>query len=260
MTVASIDDTREEYAPNGSTTIFAYPHQFENKTDLKVTKRTISTGADETLVLNTDYTISATNDDYTSGANITTTSTLPSTVRLIVEREEPTSQLVDLTESEKIPAKTLEDALDRAVRLVQQLITRDLRALKVPVGDNVVNPLLNEVSRANKFLTFDSSGQPVTTVDVASSNNVNFDVVYGKEFWIDDYGADPTGVNDSQPAFVTAEALAAASGGTVRIGVGHYKMGDECLISDSVQVIGSGRMDQTATNTILGTDVFPPGS
>ena len=193
MTQPAIDDTRETYLPDGAVTTFSYPHPFELRTDLKITQRIIATGVDKTLVLDTDYTISATNDDYTSGATITTigaSSPQPSTNRLIVERNEVYSQTVGLPQGEKIPSKTLTDALDRAVRLIQQLKTDDLRVLKVPVGDLELNNLGNEVDRANKFLSFNAAGQPVTTSTVAGGA-VDFDVAYGKELWIDDYGADP---------------------------------------------------------------------
>ncbi len=256
MTQSAIDDTREVFAPDGVVVAFAYSTPFLLKTDLTVTLRTIATGVDVTLVLTTDYTIAATNDDYTSGATITTVATYTSTSRLIIERDEPFSQTVDLTEAQKIPAKTLEDGLDRQARLSQQLLTRDLRTLRFPVGDLSANVLPNSVDRASKILSFDSAGQPVAATLVAGTPEVDFDLTYGKEFWIDDEGADKTGVLDSQPAFVLAEAKAAVAGGTVRIGVGKYGMLGECLVSDGVKVRGSGRMDQTGTDTILGTDVF----
>ena len=141
MTIAAIDDTRETYLGDGSTVNFAYPHTFKLKSDLTVTQRTIATGADTTLVLNTDYTIAATNDDYTSGATVTATTAPASTVRWIIERNESFSQTVDLTEAAKLPARTLEDALDRSVRLMQQLKTFDLRTIQIPIGDNSINDL-----------------------------------------------------------------------------------------------------------------------
>ena len=259
MTQPAIDDTRETYLPDGVVTTFSYPHPFESRTDLKITQRIIATGVDTTLVLDTDYTISATNDDYTSGATITTigaSSPQPSTNRLIVERNEVYSQTVGLPQGEKIPSKTLTDALDRAVRLIQQLKTDDLRVLKVPVGDLELNNLGNEVDRANKFLSFNAAGQPVTISTVAGGA-VDFDVAYGRELWIDDYGADPSGIADSQPAFDLVDEILKTTGGTIRIGVGHYAMGAECLVSDGIRVKMSGRADQSGVEDILGTDIFP---
>jgi len=219
MTQASIPDTRETYLTDGVVVAFAYPHPFLLKTDLTVTKRTIATGVDALLVHVTDYTIAATNDDFTSGATITTTSTLATGFRLIVERDEPFSQTVNITEAQKIPAKTLEDGLDRNVRLAQQLLTRDLRTLKVPVGDISPLELPDEFTRKNMFLSFNAAGMPVTTSAVGGGT-ADFDVTHGKEIWIDDNGADKTGVNDSLASFNTVVALLEGTGGTVRIGVG----------------------------------------
>lgn len=71
------------------------------------------------------------------------------------------------------------------------------------------------------------------------------------------FGGDPTGGTDSQPAFDAADEFMKTGGGIIRIGVGHWAMGDECLVSDGVHVEMSGRADQTGTSTIKGTDIFP---
>lgn len=81
-------------------------------------------GTDEaTLVLNTDYTLSAPNNDYSSGGTVTlsTGSAYIATGNTITVKSSLTrSQTVDFETGGALPPEDLERALDRMVRIVQE--------------------------------------------------------------------------------------------------------------------------------------------
>lgn len=160
MSVPHITTTKATFLPAGTANPWPYPYQFEAKTDLVVYERVIATGVDTLLILDTDYTVSATNDDYSNGATVTPTRTFPATSRIIIDRSESISQLTNITSAAKLPSRTIQDGLDRVTRLVQRLKSDQDRTIRIPQGDTALAEFSDEVSRAGKYLGFDANGVP----------------------------------------------------------------------------------------------------
>lgn len=159
MSLSAIDTTRKTFTTDGVVSAFSYNIPFNLKSDIKVVKTTTATGAKSTLVLDSDYTVSATNNDFSSGGTITTTSVLASGFQLIVTRVEPLSQGETLREGQKLPSKAIEDALNKLTRITQQLQTDMQRTVRVADGDTLPNELADAVSSAGLYIYRDASGQ-----------------------------------------------------------------------------------------------------
>lgn len=163
-----------QYNGNGVTTVFAFPYEFYNSTDLIVKSTVILTGVTTTLTITTDYTVSGGNG---STGNVTFVSAPASTVRITIERAIPYTQTQDYQENTAFPAATLETGLDKAVVMAQQAKAAADLALKFPATDPSASrgEIPNSVSRANAILSFDANGAPsaVTLASLGASINVS---------------------------------------------------------------------------------------
>ena len=145
------------YTGNGATTVFPVPFVFFDATDLQVIQRNITTGAETTLAISTDYTVSGGGG---SSGTVTAVVAPPSSVTWTIRRATAATQLVDLPANGPFPADTVERALDRATAVVQEIRQDVGRALLVPVTDSSVINLPSAVARAGQVLGFDVSGNP----------------------------------------------------------------------------------------------------
>ena len=106
------------YTGNGATTAFATTFQFLAETDLIVTKILISSGAETTQVLTTDYTVSG-------GAGSTGTVTMvaaPSSLyQLRIKRSTARLQSTDYIENNAFPVATVETEFDRLTMISQEV-------------------------------------------------------------------------------------------------------------------------------------------
>ena len=161
MTVSSTNNI-VTYAGNGSTTVFAYTFKTFAASDLVVIERTDSTGAEVTKTLTTHYTVSGAGTD--SGGNVTFGSAPASGVTVVIQRSLDLTQTIDYVENDPFPAESHEEGLDRAVMRDQQLKEELGRSIRFPVGDSgVSSEIPSATERANKFLSFNSSGVPTAT-------------------------------------------------------------------------------------------------
>jgi hypothetical protein len=110
MTVETLT-SRITYTGAGSTGPYAIPFYFLEEDDLIVVKITISTEAEETLVLNTDYTITGEGDE--SGGALVLTSALSSLYQLKISRSPDLLQETDYPPSDPFPAESHERAIDK---------------------------------------------------------------------------------------------------------------------------------------------------
>jgi microcystin-dependent protein len=155
MTVSSTT-TKVSYSGNGSTTVFAYTFKIFADADLTVIVRTDSTGAEVTKTLTTHYTVSGAGN--VSGGNVTFGTAPASGETVVIKRNLALTQSTDYTPNDPFPAASHEDALDRQMFIAQQQEERFGRALVFPETDTASTTIPNSVTRADKFLGFDSSG------------------------------------------------------------------------------------------------------
>lgn len=153
---------RAKWDGDGSTTTFDFTFPILATTDLKVYTLVTSTGVQDLLTETTDYSLSATNNDYSSGGTITTVATYAATYDIIAIRDIPDSQNATLHDSGVLRLASIEDALDKLTMLHEQQQEEIDRCLKYPPSDAdaLSAELPNSVDRASKTLIFDASSEP----------------------------------------------------------------------------------------------------
>ena len=161
----STTTSRISYSTGSSVVAFAFTFPIIDTSDLIVILRTNTTGAEEVLHITSDYTVSAVNNDYSSGGTVTTVATYASGYTLLIMRDTPDTQGADLDDSGVLRLEALEDALDKLTMLIQQIQTDLNRCIKIPRSDatTITTELDDSGNRASKALTFDSSGNVTVT-------------------------------------------------------------------------------------------------
>ena len=116
MTVAS-STSRVQYNCSGGTT-YDFTFGIGETSELTVI-RTDALGVDTTLVETTNYSVSASNDDYSSGGTVTTVATYMNG-KITILRSVPITQDSDYVEGMVALYETFEDGLDKLTRICQQ--------------------------------------------------------------------------------------------------------------------------------------------
>ena len=151
------------YTGTGANTALATTFSFIDAADLIVTRRVTSTGVETTMALTTDYTVTGGNYKVGTVTVVDGATDFPTTVTWTIERNTAQTQNTDYVANDNFAAESHEQALDKGVYISQDQQDEINRALKVPVSDGALNVIPNSVDRANNVLSFDSTGQPVTT-------------------------------------------------------------------------------------------------
>ncbi|MBY0301234.1 glycosyl hydrolase family 28-related protein [Sphingomonas ginsenosidimutans] len=152
MTVAALPSTAS-YVEDGVTTSFPVPFRFKSASDLVVER--IAGGVATALSLGVDYSVTGGSTD--AGGTLTrTAATAGATLR--IARRTARAQPMVYTNGDRFPAKSHEEALDRAILITQELDASvddiDARALMLPPSETA--PQLPAASaRRGGVLTFD---------------------------------------------------------------------------------------------------------
>ena len=168
MTVSSTT-VKNSYSGNSSTTAFAYTFKIFADTDLEVIIRS-STGTETTKTLTTHYTVSGAGD--ASGGNVTFTSgNTPATGEtVVIRRAVPQTQAIDYIANDPFPAESHEEGLDRATMTTQQVQEELDRSIKLSRTNTMTSTefTVGATDRANKLLSFDSSGELSVTQELGT--------------------------------------------------------------------------------------------
>jgi hypothetical protein len=168
MTVSSTT-VKNSYSGNGSTTQFAYGFKIFADSDLIVIIRS-STGTETVKTLTTHYTVAGAGD--ASGGSITFTSgnTPASGETVVIIREVPQTQAIDYIANDPFPAESHEEGLDRATMTTQQVQEEVDRSLKLSRTNTMTSTefTVGATDRANKVLSFDSSGELAVTQELGT--------------------------------------------------------------------------------------------
>ena len=119
MTI-STTTIKNSYSGDGSTTQFNYTFKITDKDDIEVIIR--SSGGTETVkTITTHYTVAGVGN--ANGGSITFTSgNIPTaTETVILRRDTPQTQTMDLIDNDPMSADTIEDAHDKAIAITQEL-------------------------------------------------------------------------------------------------------------------------------------------
>tara|TARA_Y100000593_G_scaffold94616_1_gene194638 strand:- start:462 stop:1730 length:1269 start_codon:yes stop_codon:yes gene_type:complete len=179
MTVSSTT-TKSSHSGNGSLDTFAYAFKIFADDDLVVIIRTNSTGAETTKTKTTHYTVTGVGS--ASGGNVVFTSgNIPASGEtVVIKRSLTLTQATDYVANDPFPADSHEDALDRLTMIAQQQQEVFDRAVVLPETDTASTTIPNSVTRASKYLAFDSSGNLTAaagTADVTPIGSVMESVV-----------------------------------------------------------------------------------
>ena len=169
MTVSSTT-VKNSYSGNGSTTQFAYGYKIFADSDLIVIIRVNSTGAETVKSLGTHYNVSGAGD--ASGGNVTFTSgNVPASGQtVVIIREVPQTQAIDYIANDPFPAESHEEGLDRATMTTQQVQEELDRSIKLSRTNTMTSTefTVGATDRANKVLSFDSSGELSVTQELGT--------------------------------------------------------------------------------------------
>lgn len=171
MTVSNTTAKAGPFPGNGVATAFAFSFKCYDKTHVQVLRRT--SGIDDTLVLDSDYSVSLNADQNTSpGGSITyplSGAPLTALQTLTALSAAPDTQATQLTNTGGFFPQTVENMVDLRTIVSHQNSEALGRALKFPATDSAPNPELpNAAARANQVLGFDANGDPSVVVTIGA--------------------------------------------------------------------------------------------
>lgn len=117
MTVAT-STARIVYNGNGSTTAFSFPYYFLEDSHLEVIIQS-SAGVETVQTITTHYTVSGAGE--AAGGTVTMVTAPATGAKLIIQRNVPATQTTEFPPNDRLPAASLERAVDKLTMLVQQL-------------------------------------------------------------------------------------------------------------------------------------------
>jgi hypothetical protein len=198
----SLASTTSRMAPvtgNGVTTSFPYSFKIYADTELRVTKRLISTGAETRLVLASDFTVTGVGE--TAGGNVVLGVALPATYKLYIRRVRALTQSTAIRNESSFFASVHEDQFDKQTMLSQQQQDELDRSVKLP-----------ETVPTSDF-------DPILPVDIAGNNGACPTInsagngwALGSQWPSADDIANAQGYAGDAADSATAAALAASSG------------------------------------------------
>ena len=169
MTI-STTTIKNSYSGNGSTSVFNYTFKITDEDHITVIIRTDSTGAETTKTKTTHYTVAGVGGS--SGGSVTFTSgNIPASGEtVLLRRDTPQTQEMDLIENDPLPANTLETAHDKIMSVAQEVTEEIDRSIKLSKTNTMTSTefTVGASDRANKILAFDSSGEISVTQELGT--------------------------------------------------------------------------------------------
>lgn len=170
MTVSAILN-KIIYSGNGATTVFPFTFPGVVAADIQV--YSTSAAGVITLVSTSLYTLlltaPASPNPTGAGGSVTMGVAPASGTLLTIIRTMPLTQATSLANQGTLYQSVVEAAIDNVLLQIQQLNELLGRQLAVAVSDSAVADLPPAAQRANKFLAFDSSGNPIAATTVTGT-------------------------------------------------------------------------------------------
>ena len=168
MTISSTT-VKNSYSGDGSTTAFSYTFKIFANSDLQVIIRS-STGAETVKTITTHYNVSGAGD--ANGGSVTFTSgNIPASGEtVVIRRAVPQTQSIDYIANDPFPAESHEEGLDRSMMTIQQMQEELDRSIKLSRTNTMTSTefTVGATDRANKVLSFDSSGELSVTQELGT--------------------------------------------------------------------------------------------
>lgn len=168
MSIATTVRTAGPFAGTGSLVALPFAFKVFAASDL-VVQRTNVAGDVATLTLTTHYSVSLNADQDTSpGGTVTLVTALAVGETAALTSSVSATQPLQLASGGPFLPGQIEDALDRAMIVVQQQGVLGEQALRVPLGETALI-LPSADQRANKALLFDADGDPYLAAPASGS-------------------------------------------------------------------------------------------
>ena len=180
MTVSSTIIKTSPFAGDGTNQTIPFTWQVWKTSEIKVILRTVATGAEEVLTEGTSsssYAVTL-SSDLPSAGNVKPVTAYSSLFEIVIKSDFPQTQEVDYVPGDKFPAESHEEALDRSVRLSQQLQEQFGRAVLWPETTTLEDVELPEIQTSNIgfFLSVNSAatgivwGEPTDLGNLTAHN------------------------------------------------------------------------------------------
>lgn len=171
MSISSTNRKAGPYNGNGSVTAFAFSFKVFSTSDVQVVQ-TSTSGVETTLVLGTNYTVSLnSNQDSNPGGTVTTVVAPASGEKLTITSAIGNLQPVTLTNQGGFYPAVINDALDRATILIQQLAEKASRAATIPISSSA-SPNL-PLPAAGQYIGWDGTASSLTNLAGPASQTVS---------------------------------------------------------------------------------------
>lgn len=223
MTIPN-ENIENNYVGNGVATTFAYTFPIFEDADIVVT-RADTDGVETVLTLGTDYTV--TGAGLSTGGNVVLSSALASNYLLNVTSNTAKTQTYDIRSNPTYRPDNMERALDRQVRMIQEVGRETDKAVRLAVTQTGVNPRL-PLADAGKLIGWKEDGTgldnfsqvPEALVGSAMEAVMTADTLaearyllgpFGGTLYIDDFGGD-----------LYSAIMATPTGGILQLGHGPY--------------------------------------
>ena len=166
MTI-STTTIKNSYSGDGSTTEFTYTFKITDEDHIEVLTRA-SDGTEVTKTITTDYTVAGVGN--AGGGTVTFLTAPASGLTVILRRDTPQTQGLDLIENDPLPANSLEDAYDKLTAITQELQEESDRSIKLSRTNTMTSTefTVGASDRANKILAFDTNGEISVTQELGT--------------------------------------------------------------------------------------------
>ena len=165
MTIASAQNTgRQVFTASGGQTAFNITFEFFAIDDLKVYKNNVLATYNANPTTTTTYKVTASNSssdsayEFGTGATITFGSGLTANDKVVVVRRITIERTTDFPVNGAFDVTALNTELDKAVAIFSDNKDQITRSIRLTDGDDTSPTLSIPATRADKILSFDSSG------------------------------------------------------------------------------------------------------
>tara|TARA_R110002095_G_C4251687_1_gene240226 strand:- start:5736 stop:9821 length:4086 start_codon:yes stop_codon:yes gene_type:complete len=161
MTVNTTNITSGPYTGNGLGDEFAYGFRIEDASDLKVFQTAAGAETSTLLTLTTDYTV--TGVSTLSGTIVLVAGNLETGGKIFIRSDYSPTQLTSFRSQGRFSAAIHEDAFDKAIRLIQQLLEARNRSLLFAEDATATEPTTIAQPIEGYSLVWDTDGNLVNT-------------------------------------------------------------------------------------------------
>ncbi len=173
------NDARKQYtqAVTANSTQLVIDFPFFSLDDIQVVV-TSAAGADTTLTRGTGAgtfaVVGTAVDDGFSGGYVTLGDTYSdAATKFTIFRDIPIARTTDFPTSGPFNIASLNTQLDKIFAIEQELETQITRSFKLPESDSGTAVLPNVAARSNKYLAFDSNGNPIASDGTVNATPIN---------------------------------------------------------------------------------------